>query len=48
MPTLVECKLASNPQHRREVIGQALDYASSFAFEGSDVIRRYIVARCGE
>jgi hypothetical protein len=26
--TLVECKLASNPQIRREVIGQVLDYAS--------------------
>lgn len=26
--TVVECKLASNPQVRREVIGQVLDYAS--------------------
>lgn len=26
--TLVECKLAANPQVRREVIGQVLDYAS--------------------
>lgn len=26
--TLVECKLASNPQIRREIIGQILDYAS--------------------
>lgn len=26
--TLVECKLASNPQIRREIIGQVLDYAS--------------------
>jgi hypothetical protein len=48
VPTLVECKLASNPQHRREVIGQALEYASWFAFDGSEVIRRYLVARCGD
>lgn len=46
VPTLVECKLAGNPEHRREVIGQMLDYASSFAFDGSEVIRRYLVARC--
>jgi hypothetical protein len=26
--TLVECKLAANPQARREIIGQVLDYAS--------------------
>lgn len=26
--TIVECKLASNPQVRREIIGQLLDYAS--------------------
>lgn len=26
--TLVECKLASNPQIRREVVGQMFDYAS--------------------
>ncbi|GAB3523487.1 PDDEXK family nuclease [Arthrobacter monumenti] len=28
--TLVECKLASNPQIRREIIGQMFDYASRF------------------
>lgn len=28
--TLVECKLASNPQVRREIIGQVLDYSSKF------------------
>src|SRR4051794_12903005 len=27
MPTLVECKLWRNPEARREVIGQILDYA---------------------
>jgi hypothetical protein len=26
--TVVECKLAANPQIRREIIGQVLDYAS--------------------
>lgn len=29
--TLVECKLWRNPEARREVIGQALDYAKEFA-----------------
>ncbi|GAB3267505.1 hypothetical protein [Arthrobacter pigmenti] len=28
--TLVECKLASNPQVRREIVGQMFDYASRF------------------
>lgn len=28
--TLVECKLASNPQIRREIVGQMFDYASRF------------------
>lgn len=28
--TVVECKMASNPQVRREIIGQVLDYASTF------------------
>lgn len=28
--TIVECKMASNPQVRREIVGQVLDYASSF------------------
>jgi hypothetical protein len=28
--TLVECKLAANPQIRREIIGQLFDYASCF------------------
>ncbi|NOJ59993.1 hypothetical protein [Arthrobacter sp. 260] len=28
--TLVECKLASNPQIRREIVGQLFDYASGF------------------
>ncbi|MGF9660539.1 hypothetical protein AAIH25_01565 [Arthrobacter crystallopoietes] len=28
--TLVECKLAANPQVRREIIGQLFDYASCF------------------
>lgn len=28
--TIVECKLASNPQIRREIVGQLFDYASCF------------------
>lgn len=28
--TLVECKIASNREVRREIIGQVLDYASRF------------------
>jgi len=31
MPTLMECKLWRNPQSRREVIGQILDYAKELA-----------------
>lgn len=31
MPVLVECKLWRNPQARREVVGQALDYAKELA-----------------
>ena len=30
MPTLVECKLWRNPQARREVVGQIIDYARVF------------------
>ena len=48
VPALVECKLSANPEHRRAVIGQALDYASWFALEGSDVIRGYLVAQFGD
>lgn len=36
MPTLVECKLWRNPEARREVVGQILDYAS--------VLRRWTFA----
>lgn len=31
LPVIVECKLWSNPQARREVVGQALDYAKELA-----------------
>ena len=38
--TLVECKLASNAQIRREIVGQVLDYASSlWRMSGSSDLR---------
>lgn len=37
--TVVECKLAKNPEKRRMVIGQILDYASSLRIGGLDEFR---------
>src|SRR4051794_21870200 len=43
---LVECKLWRNPQARREVVGQILDYAKEIAGWGySDLQREVSVAR---
>lgn len=40
LPVLVECKLWRNPQARREVVGQVLDYAKELArWSSSDVQR---------
>ena len=37
--TVVECKLATNPQRRRMVIGQVLDYASAITADGEAAFR---------
>lgn len=37
--TVVECKLASNSERRRMVIGQVLDYASAIWIDGFDAFR---------
>ncbi|HEY5852686.1 MAG TPA: hypothetical protein VIW24_01215 [Aldersonia sp.] len=36
---MVECKLASNPEWRRMVIGQVLDYASANTADGGRAFR---------
>ena len=42
--TIVECKLATNPEKKRAVIGQVLDYASSLSLMSYDALD----ARCRE
>jgi hypothetical protein len=47
--TVVECKLASNSERRRMVIGQLLDYASAIWLDGYDAFRAaWQVAKGGE
>lgn len=46
--TLVECKLAANPQVRREVIGQVLDYASRLWKMPVDAFETQWAVRTGE
>lgn len=47
-PTLVEVKLAKNPEIRRRVVGQMLDYvAHAVGHWTSDTIRRRLEARVG-
>ena len=45
MPTLVECKLWRNPEARREVVGQILDYASALRRTFVDLQREAARAR---
>ena len=46
MPTLLECKLWRNPEARREVVGQILDYARTFKkWTFSDLQREVARAR---
>lgn len=45
LPVLVECKLWRNPQARREVIGQALDYAKELARWSSSDLEREAAKR---
>lgn len=45
--TVVECKLASNSERRRMVIGQALDYASAICDAGASAFRDQWARRGG-
>ncbi|WP_377453839.1 PDDEXK family nuclease [Rhodococcoides fascians] len=45
--TVVECKLASNTERRRMVIGQVLDYASAISLGGEASFRRQWARRGG-
>jgi hypothetical protein len=45
LPILVECKLWRNPQARREVVGQVLDYAKELARWTSADIEREAARR---
>ncbi|MXO70279.1 hypothetical protein [Alteraurantiacibacter buctensis] len=44
---IVECKLWRNPQARREVVGQILDYARELARYGYEDLQRVISSRLG-
>lgn len=44
---LVECKLWRNPQARREVVGQILDYARELARYSYDDLQRVVSSRLG-
>jgi|GEM_PF-2474600 len=49
VPTLVETKIASNPELRRQVVGQMLDYAANLVEVWSvDQIQHEFEARCAE
>jgi hypothetical protein len=49
VPTLVETKIASNPELRREVVGQMLDYCSNLIEDWSvERIQHEFEARCSE
>lgn len=45
--TVVECKLESNPEKRRMVIGQVIDYAAAISGDGYDKFRAAWSARGG-
>ena len=47
MPVLVECKLWRNPQARREVVGQILDYAKELSRWSSSDLQREVARRLG-
>lgn len=47
MPVLVECKLWRNPEARREVVGQILDYAKELARWTSADVQREVRRRLG-
>ncbi|HEX8166272.1 MAG TPA: hypothetical protein VF601_10860 [Beijerinckiaceae bacterium] len=47
LPVLVECKLWRNPEGRREVVGQILDYAKELALWTSSDLQREASRRAG-
>jgi len=47
MPVLVECKLWRNPEGRREVVGQILDYAKELSRWSSADLQREVNRRLG-
>ena len=47
LPVLVECKLWRNPQARREVVGQILDYAKELSRWTSSDLQREVRRRLG-
>ncbi|PBB18859.1 hypothetical protein FJ420_06825 [Mesorhizobium sp. B3-1-3] len=47
LPVLVECKLWRNPEGRREVVGQILDYAKELALWTSSDLQREASRRVG-
>ena len=47
LPVLVECKLWRNPQARREVVGQILDYAKELGRWSSSDLQREVSRRLG-
>jgi hypothetical protein len=48
LPILVECKLWKNPQSRREVVGQILDYAKELSRWSSADLQREVSKRLGK
>ena len=47
VPTLVEAKRVENPQLRREVVAQVLDYAANAALEwDADTLETWFAAKC--
>jgi hypothetical protein len=47
VPVLVECKLSSNAESRREVVGQVLDYAKELQRWTYDDLQRAAASRVG-
>lgn len=47
LPILIECKLWRNPEARREVIGQILDYAKELARWSASDLQREVAKRVG-
>lgn len=49
IPTIIEVKRSSNPEIRREIVGQMLDYAANLvAAWGVDGLRERFERRCGD